>query len=59
MPAIIKSNQFNISNISFSDVKNSKLPNGSSRKQVWINHNNGKFIVQTPAMFTPFGLNEN
>ena len=59
MASIIKSSQFNKEQLSFSTVKNQPLPNGSNRKIVYINYKGGKFVVQTPLMFTPFGLNEN
>ena len=56
---IVKSNNFNNKNVSFSEVKNQPLSNGSNRKFAWINYNRSKFVVQTPQMRTPFGLNEN
>jgi hypothetical protein len=48
-----KSYKFDTSNISFSDVKT----NQNGGKSVYINLNNSQFVIQTPVMTIPFGLN--
>ena len=53
-----KFNKINVSNISFSDLKISQTANGATRKQVFINYNNGKFLIETPELYFPFGLYE-
>ena len=52
---IILPNQFNTSDISFSDVKT----NNYGGKVVYMNKSGGKLILQTPKMFVPYGLGEN
>ena len=48
-----KSYKFDTSKISFSDVKT----NQNGGKSVYINLNNSQFVLQTPVMTIPFGLN--
>lgn len=48
-----KSYKFDTSKISFSDVKT----NQNGGKSVYINLNNSQFVIQTPVMTIPFGLN--
>ena len=53
-----KYNKINTSAISFSDVKTIQMSSGNNRKQVYMNYSNGKFLVETPELYFPFGLYE-
>tara|TARA_B110000208_G_scaffold170647_1_gene212387 strand:- start:257 stop:934 length:678 start_codon:yes stop_codon:yes gene_type:complete len=44
--------------ITFSDMKTIPMNNGNNRKQVYINYANGKFLIETPELYFPFGLYE-
>jgi hypothetical protein len=51
-PHIMLPRDFDVSNVSFSDVK--MLENGG--KIVYVSYNKAPLIVQTPAMAAPFGM---
>jgi hypothetical protein len=51
-PTIILAKDFNINNVTFSDVK--MLDNGG--KIVYVSYNKSPFLMQTPKMKAPFGL---
>jgi hypothetical protein len=50
--SIIKVENLNLSNVSFSDVK----IDNHGRKMVYVNYNGGKILVQTPKMYVPNGI---
>lgn len=49
---IVKADQFDLSKVSFSDVKVDQ----HGRKMVYINGEHGKILVQTPKMYAPNGI---
>ena len=51
--SILKAKQIDMSKVTYSDPKLNKY----GGKQVWINHDKRKFVVQTPKMSCLFGLN--
>lgn len=53
-----KYSKINTSAISFSEMKTIPMNNGNNRKQVYINYGNGKFLIETPELYFPFGLYE-
>jgi hypothetical protein len=53
-----KYSKLNTSAISFSEMKTIPMNNGNNRKQVYINYENGKFLIETPELYFPFGLYE-
>jgi len=50
--SVTKASQFDLSKISFSDVK----VDNNGRKMVFVNYNRGKVLLQTPKMYLPNGL---
>lgn len=49
---VIKATNIDLSNITFSDVK----MDNNGRKMIYVNHNGGKLMVQTPKMYVPNGI---
>lgn len=50
--SVIKSTAFDLSKVTFSDVK----VDNHGRKMVYVNYNGGKLLVQTPKMYLPNGI---
>jgi len=50
--SILTADTFNVKNITFSDVKTDI----HGRKMVFLNHKGGKVQLQTPKMYSPFGI---
>lgn len=52
-----KYSNINTSAVSFSELKTIPMA-GSNRKTVYVNYDNGRFVIETPVLTFPFGMYE-